>query len=763
MFDRDEASELLRQQLLKGPPGVTVLHGNRGVGKSLLARTVLNGLSDNIKIRAHEVSATTGLDLRTLTSLLGEEDSEIPPTAASLVHVQECLRLSNAETRLVAIDAAEKLLDPKTGRLDDYELDQALRLIADTSGHHTTVLLVTQQDPAGLKDEGWSVARPHLPLHGIPYPLFIDYVKSQNHRVQTFLDTCEPHQLQGLRDCLDGNPRQAQLFAAALLQNDEMDAGEYLHGQWPGGIDSLARNLAWKVLGGLNPSRCKVLRAVAAAGIAVSSRTVHAILPELPAPTVDSALRSLTELGVLHRSEGSALYSLPAHEADAMLQGLSPEEKAVLYHEAADALSPLRTTEPKRLQDLHYHFAEIQALIKAERFDAAFELIDDLEKILDPWNSRALLFGKRKKLRGRIIDDGYAMINDNALGSLYSAEGSFSKADEHFESALALAENVSTPAQRRVISFNRAAALQEANHTDTARSHYNAIILEAEPAHELLTWMSALEGLAVGYRRQGTFDQAVAHGRQALSMPRLEGFSDVNRGRTTAVSVAGRLARWYAELDQMEDAERMLEAADEYARERGDGRLDTACLNVRTDLYYYRGDLDEAAYLASQTIARARATGDLANLQQAHTTLGLIYLRRNDLRRLRQEMEQARVLRHSNRSLVILTLEGLGQRRVDPVLASEHFAELRRRALARLSADSRDSGARGQMVLALSALSLDDPPQINPAIEHAQRFLADTQPAPRLEQQLILLLGSLNSSGSRSDPVGPVIEALSRA
>jgi tetratricopeptide (TPR) repeat protein len=200
----------------------------------------------------------------------------------------------------------------------------------------------------------------------------------------------------------------------------------------------------------------------------------------------------------------------------------------------------------------------------------------------------------------------------------------------------------------------------------------------------VLDLVAAEAGLADCYRRWGRYGEAMEHGGRALSAAQ-------DLSSPWSVGIAVKLARWRSELNQREEADRLMKVADRAATEHADPVLRMHYLVGHADLLLDAGHFRRARHIAKQALSKGLELGDPVTVLQARTTLAMAYLELGDIAAARDEIYRASRCRREGRSLAVLALQALIAFRSDPDGdARGLFAELEREARQRQEHNEQD-------------------------------------------------------------------------
>lgn len=786
ILDRDEERAALAARLTADQGGVLIVRGEPGVGKTTVVRAVLEELRQrtaDLRIRLHEATPDVRIGVRTLIDDM--EDDAAPPAAAragesSLARLETALEALGNRPVVIAVDCAENLVNRNNNRLVDVDLDEAFEVIATRSRHRVWIVLVTQVDPGSPEDRTWPSAEGPVVITKLPYDCFVSYLGELDRDGALGLTALPAGALATLHRRLQGNLRLAELVHAALLTDPGFGVRTLIDQLIKLPPKDVPRFLTRLLVRGLGPVQRRVLEALAAYATPVHDAAVAALLQDRGADEVGNALSVLMSRRLVRRTPHGR-YFLPRSGPDWASEGVAGHDPAGeerwsdLLHRAANELTLLRNPQPRSIDDLTVHFAELGALMRAGLHRPAYELIEAIDGVLRTWNCGFLLLEQREALRSRLGDEHLEMANDNELGDLYAREGRFAAASDAYGRALDHAFSLDAVSARTKIHANMAAMYWEVNRTNDAYGQFVHALDEAERQGDVLVRMGALEGLANCHRRWGRYDEAMGCAEQALSLPKLPEFPNTGDARefgsSRSVGLALKLSRWYAELGRSDDATRLLEAAEREEAERDDRWLLAACLDGRADLYLGQ-HVGWAVEAANQAVEQAVRTRDPITLLQARTTLAVAYLITDRVDHAAHEIARAARYRREGRSLLVLAIEALVARELrDLGRAEVLFARLHKDAMNRLKRDRkdpttwdlRDFNAWDLKAFALCGLRLDSQDGLEEAMEAFCKARALTPPTPVLVGRLRFLLLRLDQCGRRPGRLQQVLDVLADA
>ncbi|MDQ3405636.1 MAG: diadenylate cyclase [Actinomycetota bacterium] len=740
IVDRVEDVRSLRSRLAEGPWGVRVLRGTRGIGKTRIVNEVLQSFRDEGPtswIRHHTVNAGSRLDIATLIDLVdGVPDRVSRPGKSSLVRLEEALRRLQDTRVVVIVDAAEKLLDPVTHLLLDADLDEALEMVATVRGHRLTILLVTQDEPKSPRSSTWSAPELVASVDKLPREDFFKYLRSLGDNERCDGPSLSEDDWTDLYQQLQGNPRLGELAHAVVLLSDHgsdlADLADRLRA-----VDTreAPAELVALLLENTNPAQRAVLHALAAfdTPVPVSSIVAMAGVDE---PGLGA--RALSDL-VGHRivyqlSEGT--YFLPSADCDFVMDFLPMSEQEVLYVRASEELTLLRSRDPRHVEDLRVHFAELDALIRADEPASAYGVLENISDFLREWNCAHLLLDRRERLAGKLGDDHLEKANLNDLADLYLGQGLHDKAFATLERATAIARAQNHDSAVTAMHSNLAGFYLAINDVGRAQGYFELALDEARGLHAPLALMVAYEGIAGCHRRLGEFEQALVKAQAALDVPVLADFEISSAAMAFVESLGARItlkmARWSAEQGNTTQASTLVGSLHKAASVHDDGPLRAEFLDGMADITLFHGDKKTAEQYALMAVDVALRRRDAFVLLQARTTLCLSYLQQRRVDHARKEIELARPFRNKGQSLSVLALLALtAHLKRDRRAATKYFQALLEESTQRIERERRDFAAwdmRGLALCGLHVLTPEGPMDASSAFHTARSIIGRAAP-----------------------------------
>ncbi|MFG1646700.1 hypothetical protein ACGFMK_41040 [Amycolatopsis sp. NPDC049252] len=763
IVNQKEIREDLRAAFLGTGPAVIVVHGTAGVGKStLVAEAAAAVRNAGVQVFEHDAAGVVRPDAMTLIEDIeacAARDAPGRPDEAPPARLDTALDALDAPLAII-IDQAQVLLDRQAGTVADEEFDDALEVLSQAPTRRARAVLVTRDVPKSARSNTWPDNAWLIHVQGLREPHFSQYLLWLDPAGYAGLTGLEHTVRVMLRDRLQGNPMYATVANDIVSSLDGEYGAEALAAKIgklsPGKVPQFLADQQRRQL----PDKTKlVLAALAAFGTLVEAATVAAILQHrIAEENVAETLRKLAMRRLI--TVAGDHYCIPAGDPLQLLEAppVNPEDWQDMLFNAAKQLGFKRKlpVDVHDVDDLDMYFAEIDVWRRARLYGPAYELIQRTDMLLRRWDLELRLLPRREAIRQLLDDPIHQMDNYNALGDLYASRRRFSDAAGAFKEALEIAVRVDDRQNQLRIETNMAAMHWEAGETEKSERRFRRALHAAELFGGATDRMSALEGLADCRRRWADYTSAIPLARQALSIAQ-------SAGSDRAVNLALKLARWYAETNDLSGAERLIAAAEADAVEHADEALRTACVDGRADLLLLtEGREAEALEVAEAAFFAARRLRTPFIQLQAQTTRCMALLQRDDLDEAGRAVEKADRHRRRGRSLVVLALRALVAALAGYTgEADRHFEQLRAEAAGRHRRDLRDVGALQFLGYARSWPALTDDVALREAADYFRRARAQTRPsAPGVEVRLVYLVRRLAEGHRQSGRLQPILDAI---
>jgi len=759
LVNRLREREQLGQTLMEDSPAIIVVDGPPGVGKSALVSCVLletgqpeTGMSETA-VRRYDLPGDQ-FDAKTLCEYItstGQSNSGLGPGEDVLNRLEAAVEAPDGIPVNIVVDGAQTLLDQDTSAFISLELAEAIGVIA-TGQRRVKLILVFQDRPLPQPGSEWLESAVYVRVSALDRKDFEIFLGQLYPGGEFGLADLTTKVRDGLYDALQGIPRLAELFRTVLdLPGSRRNAAglsSYLAGNPAGEAERL---LVQELVGCLSDEQRRVIMGLAAYGTPVTVRQLQDLLGnDPPQHQLPIVLEDLASIHVI--SKTSDRYYVPASGIqDALTRLPDQEAPGRLLRRASNLLSDSRQEQVQQPADLELYFAELDILIRRQLWGASYELIDTTEKQLHRWNAAALLLKYRETIAGKLRVSFREMVNYNALGCIYLSRGSLPKAVQAFGAALKNASAVAGayPPGRQKIYINLGALYLESGETARAEQYYRDA-LDMAGENDVLDRMAAMAGLADCFRRHGDYDKAINYGKLSL-------LAAQDGNSSWATDIAVKLARWHSELNQREEAFRLMDVADREAAERPeDPTLHVRCLDGRADLLLDAGEFGTARDVAQEALTRALEVNSPLTVLQARTTMAMACLRLGDLPTAIREINRAAPYRREGRSLVVLALQALITFQADPDAEDSRrlFARLEREAALRRESDVRDFAAWDFEGLAICGTRVGRVGSLYSAVVAFRRAREQAVP-PGLNARMEFWLGILQAKASprQMDPV----------
>ncbi|MEU8179083.1 tetratricopeptide repeat protein [Microbispora hainanensis] len=769
--DRTGQRSRLRAALEDQVTSVIVVTGPPGIGKTALVREVLADLGwddpddETSPLRWHEVRPYEEIGVPTLIKDIeppGSGQVAGPSALARLEIALDGLEQAGGLRPIIVLDSAENLLKERH-LLRDPQLDLALATVQSRPHPVTKIVLVTQYPPEATTGLAWAGSACRISLEGLEPPSLNEFFsKLDPHSRYGIADLAEAD-LRKLHGLLAGNPRLAELLHTCLSSEPPaLQAREVV--SWLSAMppSEVHQRLVRRIVDHLPAEQQWAARALAALGIPVHSDTVINVLqPYMSATQTESALHALVAARLvlerrdgrkhLRKAETNAILGRLGHGARFAEEGEPPTSLDLLLR-AAKALETMQKDDEDvhSIADLDMHFARVDVWLRAEMYEQAHGLIHSMDNLVHRWGSGAELRTQREAVRGHLRDDREGeMMNLAALGGIYSYSGDHPAASRAYKEALSIAQRDQNRQAIRRCYINMGYMYWE--HDDLAEAeecYAKAYGLASEDNDNEDDRAAALLGLADCRQRRGDYRRAVRNALEALGAAS-ETAPDHASGATL------RLARWYAELNQISNALIMLNECEKLLLRHPDPTARVELLNATADLELYRDLHSEARATAQQAVNIARDHRDPINLRRSLTTLALAHVHLGNLESAREAIEEAARYRVAGRETVELALRGIIAHLCDlPGTARDLFQQLREETEKRTDVDENDLVAWDFTGVARCYSVLLGEAETTTALEAFCRARPKSaEPTPGLDARLAFMVKAMAYHSSALDSV----------
>ncbi len=751
LIGRASDSRRVRSLLTDGQPGVAVVSGKPGVGKTSLLDEVVGALvtgssgAAGVRITRHKAQAGVGLDAHTLIDYIEGGSNRAQRRGSAFVQLQGALRRLGETQVVLVVDAAENLLVPNTRTLADADLDHALDLLVNDPDHRVKVVLVSQHPLESVNDHSLWPEHTHLVLPKLDADDYRAFLATLGQDARWNVQGLSPSVHRSLYTRLQGNPRLGELARAVVLLDAAGPDLPELESLLSKEQRNVPAGLIHRLVLGLDPDQRRVIEALVVFDIPVPETTVAGDLDAEPAP-VQKALNELVEARVVQQAEPGR-YQLRPHERDLIKAALPvAATRPERYTRAAGHLTSLTTDDPGGVAMLRESFAELRALLNGEQWADAGKKIEELDDVLIEWNCRYRLLEQRRKVVGKLGTEDAELRNHNVLGQIYAADGNFAKAREEYEIALALGEESADLAVVSVMG-NLATMYWQQNEVFLAQCHYELVHDRAKVFGRDSDLMQALAGIADCRRRNGDYEGAIANARAAVTQSRTPALAEgrqAPRATSSRVNLALKLARWFGELGQPSDAEEWLLVARQEAIGRGEQLVHASWLDGQAVAFLERGDIEAAREHAVAAAELAGLQGDDVIVLQARTTLAFIGVLSGEFDEAWREARAAWVVRKPRRSLIVLALAALTAHRTgEAAKARTLFAELHDDSAERNDLNSRDFTAWDMRAYAICGQHVTSAADLGEAVDALRQSRMIVARPPKLTARLRVLVEEL--------------------
>ncbi|MEV4139348.1 AAA family ATPase [Dactylosporangium sp. NPDC049742] len=750
LVERVDEAAAVRAALKDAEPGVLIVSGPAGVGKTTMVRAELDRLlqdeaadpaGDSTVVHYHLARAGSALGATILTGSDTPKRRRLDPAGGVRQVIDKAISDAKGARAIIVIDAADHLQGPVSHRLVDLDLEDVFeRLYDHRNRHRIKILLVCREAPQASPDKSWLLLSRHVRLdRGLTLDQFARLLRRLDRGNDLGVRTTSEQTMAAVHRFTCGSPRLAELMQVSAARG-YAPLSEVARGLSRVPIVRVPMVVFNHVIDSLDESAREVLTAVAAFGTPIDESAIRVLLPgNYGKRRVEGILQWLVRRHVVDTAAG--LFYVREPDRELVLQAAAG--RLELLKGAAALLRSRAPDNPRRLDDLDLRLSEIAIWLTAGQYIRAFTRMEDIEPRLAEFNRRDVLLSSRLRLRGNLSRRDEA-INTNALGQIYLDKGRLQDARLAFEQAVTLSEGTAATADRLRATSNLAHTLFLFNDTATAERYFEAVRIEATDPSDPEALALALHGLADCCERRGAYKLAFDLLDQAASLRDLGPVETLRRSL--------KRARSLMELGQDAEAYVLIQQAAHEPQVRTDYLVALATYQVDHD------DHENGIATSTQAALQAVRDGDRELLRQARTALAVAHLANRDYKEASGAISLPARTRGAHVELSSLAVQGVSRFKSDPAAARSDLVQLLDEARTRLQLDPHDYVSFDFAGLAWCGLHLwrgDSLDRARSAFEEAGR----AGRPPGVPRRLIRLLRALQDQ-VRSNALDPVISSL---
>ena len=531
------------------------------------------------------------------------------PQAGTYETMQALVNAFSQGKTVVLLDNFEDAVDVETGRINDAELDEALRALLELPPHGLKLIITTRIAPRELAFVEPGRQR-RLDLDsGLGSPYAENVLKAMDMDGKIGLRNAPESLLTQARERTRGYPRALEHLFAILSADRDTSLQEILDNTRQLLPDKVVEVLVGEAFNRLDVTAQRVIQTLATYRYPVPAAAVDYLLQPYVAG-IDSgpALSRLVNMQFVRRDAGRYyLHQIDRDYAEGRIAEGEPADRNAetapfsrfaLQHRAAEWFKLARKPRAdwKTLEDLSPQLAEFDLRCVGADYDtAASVLLDFGYDYLQLWGHYRLVIEMHERLKGNIQDAELTQANIGNLGTAYYRLAQYPQALTNYELALTISRD-------QGLRWNEG------------------------------VWLGNLGNV---YAELGQIDRSLVHYQQALKIRREVG--DQGGEATDLVNIGNS----YADLGQTERAIEYYEQALAIDRDTEDlsGKALDLC-NLGNQLSV-RGQTDKAMEYLGNSLTIARQIGYRLIETAAHVYLGHVYLDRNDWHKAIQAFKQA--------------------------------------------------------------------------------------------------------------------------
>jgi len=536
---------------------------------------------------------------------------------------------------VVLLDNLEKLQDASTRTLTDDELDEALRAVLEAPHHTVKVLITTRVPPSDLPLVQPQRQRSLALDEGLQSPYAENILRELDADGLIGLKTAHDQVLSNICVRTRGFPRALEAFYGALSADRSTTLEELLSRAAHALPETVVEPLVGEAFSRLDRTAQLVMQALAVYARPVPPVALDYLLqPHVPAVDATPVLNRLVNMHFVRKEQGRyylhpidqayALGQLPDGAASEEREPGEPLTRMGLRHRGAEFFRQTRRprSDWKRLSNLEPQLAEFDLLCAAQEYDAAADVLDEIDfDYLLLWGHARLILSLRERLRGRLTDKRSAGVNLTNLGNAYWHLGQVAKAAEYYEQALAIAREIGDRRGEGVDLGNLGLAYSDLGQVTKANKYYEqalAISREIGDRRNEGVWLGLLGN---AHSALGQVARAIAYYEQALAIA-----CEIGNRRGEGKQL-GNLGNAYRALGQVAKANEYYEQALAINREVAYRRAEGANLGNLGLAYCALGQVARAIAYYEQALAIACEIGNRSLESREHSHIGWARLR----------------------------------------------------------------------------------------------------------------------------------------
>lgn len=765
-FLRDEALRLM------------VVVGRGGIGKTAMVCRLLRSLEggklpedggslpvDGIAYlsNAREFHRATVPDLFTsLAKLLSEAAATRldavykNPRASTHEKVTALVEAFPQGRTVVLLDNLEDVVAVESGRIQDGELDEALKALLELPPHGIKVIITTRVAPTELALVQPSLQR-RLDLDaGLDSPYAENVLRAMDGDGKVGLRDAPAALLNEARKRTRGYPRALEHLFGILSADRNTSLEEILENTRQLLPDQVVNVLVGEAFSRLDPTAQQVMQALAIYRYPVPPAAADYLLqPYLSGADSASTLSRLVNMQFVRREKERyylhqvdrdyALSRIPTGEPSDREAEVPPLARYALQHRAADWFQESRKPreEWRTLDDLAPQLSEFELRCDGEEYDSAAAVLLEIDfDYLFLWGYVRLAAELHERLQGKISDPELASFSVGNFGGAYKMMGQYRGAIDCYEAALRLARAGEDRWSEGACLGNLGVCYAELGQTERAIDCYEQALAIRREVGDRQGEAIDLGNLANRYAELGQTARAIDYCQQAIAINR-----EIEDRPNEALDLFN-LGNRYTELNQTDEAWQCYQQSLAIAQEIGYRLIETGSHFGLGELNLDRGDWEAAVRQFQQTVeiademsnpqfqlggrmglaeahlyrgdlelARQKAVGatqydyPLENTR-AWTLLGIVALRQGERTAARQAFTTA--LRHANKLLAqtpqlynVLDAKGLALCGLVLCEGRQHLASAQQ-AFQAARAINANAGTVARVVCLFEALALAD-------------------------------------------------------
>ena len=502
---------------------------------------------------------------------------------------------------LILIDNFEDVLS-EDGQPKDLGIN-AFLTAGLTIAHQSQILITSRQVPI-LRKGIVGLKQIHL-RHGLPLHEATKFLQELDVDEEAGLRNAKYEILEELAKRTDGIPRALEYIYAALVSDQTIAPDDLLNDEslWQEGVIGALQQESYRRL--IDPTARYLISGLAVYNQPVPVEALRFLLSD-DSENIQSVLRQLVNGAFISFDRKTKNYTLHPLDSDYLYRLLSPEERVVLHHRAADYFFRLRLPQDHwhSLVDLAPQLREYKHRIQAGQYEAAAQLVGEVETYFELWAQILYWRDMREQLVDKLADHKLAIINLRQLGKIFDILGEVQKSLYYYQQTLISAKAINDDSILAACYNELGKAYSRAGERELGIVHYEQAIDIVKKIDDKKQESDCLNGLAGIYSGMGKFPLAIEYYNQGLNIAR-----EIRYKEGEIVALSGLLYP-YRDTGNIQKAIECVQQAVEISKEMDNKLAEAENLRDLGYLYGMIGETQKETDCHEQALVIARKIGN---------------------------------------------------------------------------------------------------------------------------------------------------------